>query len=114
MSQQAVADAMVEAGFTWRQTTVAKTEAAERPVPVAELVALARLFETPIPELLGIADLDDVAEGAALRALTRAKGRLEEIRRNRETAEAAESEAAEAYRKAQQRYEDLRPAGEEE
>ncbi|MFM9643596.1 hypothetical protein [Streptomyces turgidiscabies] len=44
MSQDAVAKAMVERGFKWRQTTVAKSEAMDRPVLFAEVAALALIY----------------------------------------------------------------------
>ena len=44
LSQQALADAMTELGVSWRQTTVAKTEAADRPVLFTEVVALSRIL----------------------------------------------------------------------
>jgi transcriptional regulator with XRE-family HTH domain len=49
--QEELARRMRDAGFTWRQTTVAKTEKADRPVRVNEAAALARLFETTIEQL---------------------------------------------------------------
>lgn len=45
LSQGAVASAMNERGFSWRQTTVAKTEAADRPVLFAEVAALAAIYK---------------------------------------------------------------------
>lgn len=51
-SQRELADRMSAAGFTvWRQTTVAKTEVAERPLRVNEAVALAALFGMTIEQL---------------------------------------------------------------
>lgn len=45
-SQEHLAEQMRAAGFgTWRQTTVAKTEAARRPVTAEEVVKLAELFD---------------------------------------------------------------------
>lgn len=44
MSQQALAEAMNGYGFNWRQTTVAKVEAADRPTLFTEVVALGRIF----------------------------------------------------------------------
>lgn len=45
-SQQEVANRMMAHGFSWLQSTVGKTEAAQRPLRVNELVTLALLFET--------------------------------------------------------------------
>jgi hypothetical protein len=35
-------------GFSWRQTTVAKTEGGDRPVLFAEVIALAQIFKRPL------------------------------------------------------------------
>jgi len=51
-SQDDVARQMVAGGFSWRQTTVAKTEKADRPVRVNEATALAQLFETDLDQLV--------------------------------------------------------------
>jgi transcriptional regulator with XRE-family HTH domain len=51
-SQETVAQRMAEAGFSWRQTTVAKTEAADRPIRVNEAVALADLFGVDLDSLV--------------------------------------------------------------
>jgi len=51
-SQQRVADEMCKRGFDWRQSTVAKTEAAQRPLRVNEVYALARVFDTAITNLM--------------------------------------------------------------
>ncbi|MGI5162746.1 hypothetical protein ACQEU3_47070 [Spirillospora sp. CA-253888] len=51
ISQAAFADLMRRRGHTWRQTTVAKTEAAQRPLLYDEALAVA--------DLLGIAVVGD-------------------------------------------------------
>jgi transcriptional regulator with XRE-family HTH domain len=52
LSQQEVADAMSERGFTyWRQQTAGATERGERRVTADELTALAGVFGAP-PEIL--------------------------------------------------------------
>lgn len=51
-SQEDVANRMRSAGFTWRQSTVAKTEAADRPIRVNEAAALAEIFGSDLGELL--------------------------------------------------------------
>ncbi|MGW7239700.1 helix-turn-helix domain-containing protein [Streptomyces sp. NPDC054804] len=48
MSQAAVSKAMVDRGFSWRQTTVAKSEAGDRPVLFAEVAALAQIYRRPL------------------------------------------------------------------
>ncbi len=44
------------AGFGWRQTTVAKAEAAERPIRLNEVAALAQIFGIEIADLLDSAN----------------------------------------------------------
>jgi transcriptional regulator with XRE-family HTH domain len=39
-------------GFTWHQTTVAKVEAGERPVKLAEALAISYVLEVPLDELI--------------------------------------------------------------
>lgn len=65
-SQQFVAEAMKGRGFSWRQTTVAKTEAGDRPVLLGEAVALAEIFKKNIEYFLESQDaLDTVIEETA-------------------------------------------------
>lgn len=52
LSQGAVATAMRDRGFSWRQTTVAKSEAADRPVLFAEVAALAQIYRKDIEYFL--------------------------------------------------------------
>lgn len=52
LAQQEVADGMAARGFSWRQTTVAKTERAQRPVLVDEAVGLADYFGVPLEVLV--------------------------------------------------------------
>jgi transcriptional regulator with XRE-family HTH domain len=53
MSQQQVADALARRGCdSWRQTTVARTEAARRPLRLNELIALAAVLEVGVDKLL--------------------------------------------------------------
>lgn len=51
-SQQDVAEYMNSLGFSWRQSTVAKTEAAERPIRVNEAYALAGMFGVNLDDLV--------------------------------------------------------------
>lgn len=51
-SQEELAVHMKAAGFPWRQTTVAKTEKADRPVRVNEASKLAELFDVPVEDLI--------------------------------------------------------------
>lgn len=52
LSQRALSERMRAAGFRWHQTTANKTEAADRPVPVEEAVALAQIFGVTVDELV--------------------------------------------------------------
>ncbi|MGW3724176.1 hypothetical protein [Streptomyces sp. NPDC000851] len=52
LSQGAVAKTMSDRGFPWRQTTVAKSEGADRPVLFAEVAALAQIYHRPIEYFL--------------------------------------------------------------
>jgi transcriptional regulator with XRE-family HTH domain len=58
LSQEEVARLMREAGFSWRQTTAAKTEASDRPVRVNEAAALASILGTSLAELTGQHDME--------------------------------------------------------
>lgn len=51
-SQDQVAGRMRLAGFSWQQTTVAKTEAGQRPIRVNEAVTLAKMFDVTLSYLL--------------------------------------------------------------
>ncbi|GAA0215620.1 hypothetical protein GCM10009527_009350 [Actinomadura nitritigenes] len=68
MSQESVAEAMNSAGFSWRQTTAAKTEAGQRPVRVNEVVALAQLFKVSVGDLIEGAGGEWEAHARVLRA----------------------------------------------
>ncbi|MFF3346109.1 hypothetical protein [Streptomyces sp. NPDC002779] len=91
LSQGAVADAMTDRGFSWRQTTVAKSEAADRPVLFAEVVALAQIYKRPIEYFLhpgtGLDSLiDDVSHRHELQAaeIRKALAVLNELRAEQE------------------------------
>lgn len=64
---------MSEFGYPWRQSTVAKTEAAERPIRVNELWSLAIALGVSTGDLLGAQD----AAVARFHALLAAEGRVE-------------------------------------
>ncbi|MEU8531564.1 hypothetical protein [Streptomyces parvulus] len=68
MAQGAVAREMAARGFTtWRQTTVAKSEAADRPVLFAEVVALAQIYRKEIEYFIYPGtELDNILEQATL------------------------------------------------
>jgi transcriptional regulator with XRE-family HTH domain len=60
LSQRDLARGMDGRGFSWHQTTVAKTERAQRPLLVTELVSLAELLHTSVGRLLDLSDIPDV------------------------------------------------------
>jgi transcriptional regulator with XRE-family HTH domain len=51
-SQEQLANRMRALGFDWHQTTVSKTETAERPIRLNEAQALAGLFSIPLSGLV--------------------------------------------------------------
>lgn len=66
MSQEAVAGEMRDRGFNWRQTTVAKSEAADRPILFSEIVALAGIYRREIEYFLFAGtELDNIIDMAA-------------------------------------------------
>lgn len=53
MSQQEVADTLnSEFSFGWHQTTAGRVEAGTRPAKLAEAVAIARVLDVPLDELV--------------------------------------------------------------
>jgi transcriptional regulator with XRE-family HTH domain len=52
LTQVELAEAMQRLGHSWIQTTVAKTEAADRPLRVNEVADLARILGTGLPDLV--------------------------------------------------------------
>lgn len=65
LSQGAVASAMGDRGFSWRQTTVAKSEAADRPVTFAEVAALSQIYKRDFEYFMYAgSDLDVVLDDA--------------------------------------------------
>jgi transcriptional regulator with XRE-family HTH domain len=78
-SQEKLADLMSAAGFPWRQTTTAKTEAADRPVRVSEVAALARIFAVPPAAMFDVGIEADTAY--ELHGITRAEAELERVQR---------------------------------
>lgn len=64
MSQEALAKAMRERGMNWRQTTVAKTEKADRPVLFVEAITLSRIFGRGVEEFFTpMSALDELVDG---------------------------------------------------
>lgn len=52
LSQKTLAERMTDRGFSWLQTTAAKTEAAQRPLRVNELVAIAEILDVDTADML--------------------------------------------------------------
>lgn len=112
-SQQELATRMVNQGHGWRQTTVAKTEAADRPIRVNEIQGLAHVFGVQMTDLLTVPIADvDVANAAALLAdmravATAARQRLDEFEREHAKVtvelEAARADVARIERELQDR-----------
>lgn len=73
LSQDALARAMRALGYSWQQTTVAKTEAAERPLRINELTDLAHALGVTITDLLGATPRNELELNAALMQLLRAE-----------------------------------------
>jgi transcriptional regulator with XRE-family HTH domain len=66
VSQAVLADAMRYRGFNWRQTTVAKSEAGDRPVLFAEAIALSQIFKRGLEYFLFEGtEVDSVVDEAA-------------------------------------------------
>jgi transcriptional regulator with XRE-family HTH domain len=72
-------------GFPWRQTTVAKTEAASRPLRVDELVALAQILNVDIKDMLNptITSEEELLRGR----LTDLRAALDKTEKAREVAQ---------------------------
>ncbi|MEV6662756.1 helix-turn-helix domain-containing protein [Streptomyces nigra] len=103
-SQQELARRMADKGYSWRQTTVAKTEAADRPIRVNEVQGLAVVFGVTVNDLLAVPIDDYEMYGAAsrlteLRTLAQAANqRAIELRRTRERLEKEAETAEQEYR----------------
>lgn len=65
-------------GFTWRQTTAAKTEAGNRPIRVNEAHALAEIFGVTVNDLLPYETDQAHEERMAFSLLAAAKLRIED------------------------------------
>jgi transcriptional regulator with XRE-family HTH domain len=75
VSQAELGEALAKYGFPMHQTTVAKLEAADRPIRVNEAAALARIFKVPLAQLMAFKEVE--------------RPRLAELRRHMEEASAA-------------------------
>lgn len=130
MTQAQLAEVMTGQGFPMHQTTIAKIEAAQRPVTVNEAVRFAAILGLRLPDLLADPDLDE--ETAAVREehrqaaawKIRARAAHAELQarraqidvelsaalREREEADAAEADAWRRYRLARRRSAGHSPA----
>lgn len=79
LSQQKVADALRAQGVNLHQSNFAKLERGERPVRLAEAVAMAELFGTTIDAALGLRA--DDPQGLPAQALARRTSVLQRIQR---------------------------------
>ncbi|MFE9256040.1 helix-turn-helix domain-containing protein [Streptomyces sp. NPDC006879] len=119
MSQEDVATMMSRSGFSWRQTTVAKTEGGSRPVRVNEAAALALCFGVSVNELLG--NQADSPEQSLIESTYRVsfslylstRLRTEEALRRKEAAEREYEESLAQLRETKQSYEEASRAFEE-
>ncbi|MGA7418614.1 MAG: helix-turn-helix transcriptional regulator [Acidimicrobiales bacterium] len=116
-SQEQLARAMSDAGFKWIQTTVAKTEAAERPIRLGEMIGLARLFGVEAHEMFeppsdtGDAQADVIRrnhELAQLEAEERSlQGRLKGVQDEFAEVRARMEQAKANLREAENRYAEM-------
>lgn len=102
MTQEGLAAIMRQVGHSWRQTTVAKTEAAERPLRVNELVDLSGALRVPLTDLLE-SDPLGVAEMRTVGELIDAQADESRAARALKDAEFAAQEAQHRYREARDR-----------
>lgn len=121
LTQDEIAAAMTARGHRMRQSTVAKIEAAQRPVRVNEAVALAAVLHADLPALLaGPAQQDRQDALAAARdeerelagQLRQAERRLEEHRQAHAAAEYAVADSAARLEAIQARHAEAREKAE--
>jgi transcriptional regulator with XRE-family HTH domain len=102
LSQDKLAEAMRELGFSsWRQTTVTKTETAERPLRVNELVALANILNAKIADF--VKDSSEPEAALALRELLRARSRHQQAQADLDDAQQLLESAIKKYDSCKQR-----------
>ncbi|MFE3475721.1 helix-turn-helix domain-containing protein [Streptomyces bacillaris] len=77
-SQQSLAEAMGAFGFAWRQTTVAKAEAADRPLLFTEVLALSQILIKPVEYFFEKPDAIQMAVEESARDMERALQRFHE------------------------------------
>lgn len=99
MAQQEVAQAMVARGFSWLQTTTAKTEAGQRPFRVNEFVALCSVLGVD-PAVL-ISEVQSSGDASTAEAMAEVRTRRIELMRAKASLEAARQETERAERDVQ-------------
>lgn len=76
LTQAVLAERVAEQGLNWHQTTVAKTERADRPLRLNEVEALARALGHPLLDLIGDRPLTPMSDYARVAADNLAKTEL--------------------------------------
>jgi transcriptional regulator with XRE-family HTH domain len=104
LSQVDLAQRLAERGLSWHQTTVAKTERADRPLRVNELAALAKVLGVSVGDLLNPQRID-LPQEAAL-----AQQYLAAAEQNYTTCQAVQLDLVAAHGKALGRAEELKAA----
>ena len=81
-TQEELARQMAAYGYDWHQSTVARTETADRPLRLNEVVHLAALFRVPVTQFLLPVDMTLGEIDAEIAATTKRRDELEaEVRR---------------------------------
>jgi transcriptional regulator with XRE-family HTH domain len=106
LTQAELAEAMQGLGHSWVQTTVAKTEAADRPLRVNEVADLARILGTRLPDLVS-AQSDWNRKGINL-MLSHFQGHAARLRTDIEELKQQLAAKKQAYEEAQERVRELR------
>lgn len=116
-SQRELANRMKAAGYPWIQTTVAKTEAADRPLRLNEIANLAAVLGVTANDLMTI-PADDYEHAALVSQLSdlrvRAGGAQRRVKECEQARDQAERELRQARAEAQEIYRKLSVLEEEE
>ncbi|WP_433240306.1 helix-turn-helix domain-containing protein [Actinomadura nitritigenes] len=99
MAQQEVAEAMRARGFSWLQTTAAKTEAGQRPFRVNEFVSLCSVLGVD-PAVL-ISEAQSAGDADMAEAMAEIRTRRIELMRAKASLDAARQEAQRAEKDVQ-------------
>ena len=106
LTQAQLAEAMQGLGHSWVQTTVAKTEAADRPLRVNEVADLARILGTSLPDLVS-AHSDWNRKGINM-MLSHFQGHAARLRKDIDELTEQLAAKTQAYEEAQERVQELR------